>query len=152
MDPWEVPGIPPLSVAALTWLLCPCDVVCHQVPSTPTHGNQRSLYNSARIRLSQPAGPETVHLGHAGGFGSEEVEQAAREKASMKILDRRTPTTAWPRVLLSQDPWYGFQALATHCALSWWPSSWTETQPRGRSASSYVLTIFLSLFAHLSLC
>lgn len=64
----------------------------------PPHGNWRFVYKSAQTWPSQPAGPETVHLGHPGGFCS---EQSFREKASMKIVGRRTPKTTWLRVLLS---------------------------------------------------
>lgn len=123
-------------------------VRCQQHP--PTTWEPGFPHDSALVLLSQPAGPENVCLDHAGGLYS---EQAVRKKASMKIPDRRTQTTTWLRVLLSQDPWYIFRGLVTHCALLWQPSNWNEMQRTGRSASSYVLPFCLSsLWLHVCLC
>lgn len=121
---------------------------CQQHP--PTTWEPGIPRDSALVLLSQPAGPENICLGHAGGLYS---EQAVRKKASMKIRNRRTQTTTWLRVLLSQDPWYFFQGLVTHCVYRDNPA----TEMKCNQEAEVLLHMFYpsvspSLWLHACLC
>lgn len=111
----------------------------------PPHGNWRFVYKSVQTWSSQPAGPETVDLAHPGGFCS---EQSFREKASMKIVDRRTPKNYSAKSFTK--PGMAFRVLQYTVLYHDGPA----TELKYIQEVEVLLHMFysLSFFAHLSLC